>query len=482
MAVSNPPKTSLRYSLLLLVLLPQIVVWVIGSVVAWKMLYDNQTQARTQLLKKQAALFGQALSDVRPTAQRVIQIHNIAHIIDSLEPSAKLRWRIIASSNNTLFGDPKLKPPADLKLQTNIPSTYTFTNSSGLHYGVALLVPYHTETISQPVIVLLSHNAQFEENQSTQLALKILLVLAGLSLLCGGLLYIGVQRGLRPLHQLVTDIDELKSGRLHQITSTHAPTEIEAVANALNHMVETLNHNVDSEKRFINDAAHQLRTPLAGLISQAELAMKEQNSDKLQERIEKMLGAAKRSSHLVQQMLALARSEGNNQKRPNTRSYDLAAIAREVAREWIPKSVVQRVDLGYEGLESIQVRGNRFLMREAISNLIDNALTYAGADCVVTVTVRRVSEQGQSRVVLEVADDGVGVEPEQLEAVFKRFWRAHDHKPGGCGLGLALVNQVALMHGGQASAHSAEPHGFIIRLNLPEATDPDDMLDLPDVD
>lgn len=484
MATAQPPKTSLRYSLLLLVLLPQILVWVVGSVAAWKMMHDYQVEERATLLKKQANLFAQALSKNQSAQQRTAQIQNIEHVIRNLEPSAKLRWRIATPNAKTLFGDADLELPANTQLQAHIPQTYSFTNATGLHYSVALLTPYAQDTGTQQVVVLLSHNAQYEQAKSTQLALNILLALAGLALLCGGLLYVGVQRGLRPLHQLVTDIGELQSGRLQQLTSTHAPTEIKAVANALNQMVATHNSSVDAEKRFINDAAHQLRTPLAGLISQAELAMKEKSHEKLYQRIEKMLGAAKRSSHLVQQMLSLARSEGkNNSGKPpikRHRNYDLASVARDVAREWIPKSVVKQIDLGYEGIDSIQVRGNHFLMREAISNLIDNALTYAEPNCVVTITVQRVMQDGQPRVILEVADDGPGVEADQLEAVFKRFWRAHDHKPGGCGLGLALVSQVVSMHNGSVSAHNAQPHGFIIRLDLPEATEPDEMLELPE--
>ncbi len=483
MTTISKSKTPLQYSLLLLVLLPQILVWIIGSITAWKIMSDYQEQENTKLLNKQAALFAQTLSKVQPVSQRIAQIQNIAHIINSLDPYAKMHWRIITPNANSLFGNSNLALPQKLQLKKiNEPYTFTFYNEAGLHYGVAMLVPYNTEASSQQAIVLLSHNAQSQKAKSKKLALYILLALAGLALLCGVLLYVGVQRGLRPLHQLVTDIKKLQRGQLQKITSTHAPPEIKDVADALNQMVVTHNKNVDAEKRFINDAAHQLRTPLAGLISQAELAMKEKNNDKLKERVEKMLGAAKRSSHLVQQMLSLARSEGNNNsshEQPKKRCYDLAAIAREVAREWIPKSVVKKIDLGYEGLDSIQVRGNRFLMREAISNLIDNALTYTEENCVVNVTVNRTVEQGLPRVILEVADNGPGVEEDQLKAVFKRFWRAHDHKPGGCGLGLALVSQVAVMHGGTASAHSAKPHGLIIRLNLPEATEPDTILNLP---
>lgn len=335
-----------------------------------------------------------------------------------------------------------------------------------------------------------------------------------------------------------------------------------------------LPEQVLAEKRFINDAAHQLRTPLAGIISQAELALQENDPQQLHQRIRKIRAAAQRGAQLVKQMLALARSESATPNHSADETYDLAQLAREVAREWIPRSLALRKDLGYEGADSAWVRGNRFMMREAISNLIDNALSYTAADGHVTVRVQAVAaaqhaaasttsaasptstgasdqptlgpqtpappdtdEQDASSahnehgtdcpcppgqctaspaalsvssalsaaptepsanapcqtqqsgnansnacndrpcqhtpdldtVILEVIDNGPGVPPEQLPHVFERFWRADDEHTSGSGLGLPLVERIATQHGGCASAHNAQPHGFIVRLSLPAA-------------
>ncbi|MDO4769157.1 MAG: HAMP domain-containing sensor histidine kinase [Brachymonas sp.] len=334
-----------------------------------------------------------------------------------------------------------------------------------------------------------------------------------------------------------------------------------------------LPEQVLAEKRFINDAAHQLRTPLAGIISQAELALQENDPQQLHQRIRKIRAAAQRGAQLVKQMLALARSESATPNHSADETYDLAQLAREVAREWIPRSLALHKDLGYEGADSAWVRGNRFMMREAISNLIDNALSYTAADGHVTVRVQAVAaaqhaaasntsaapanqpaldpqtvtaayarptdtdkqsassahnEHGTdcpcppgqctaspaalsvssalsaaptqhpshdpcqaqrssdnnsnacndkpcrhtpdlNTVILEVIDNGPGVAPEQLPHVFERFWRADDEHTSGSGLGLPLVERIATQHGGCASAHNAQPHGFIVRLSLPAA-------------
>ena len=229
---------------------------------------------------------------------------------------------------------------------------------------------------------------------------------------------------------------------------------------------------VETEKRFLNDATHQLRTPLAGIISQAELALQETDPQQLHQRIRKIHSAALRSVQLVRQMLSLARSEAQAPSNNPADRYDIAQLAREVAREWIPKSIALHKDLGYEGLETAFVCGNRFMMREAISNLIDNALNYIPPHGIVTISVTRTVTQANApaTLTLQVADNGPGVADDQLPNVFQRFWRADEQTTHGSGLGLPLVARVARQHGGTASAHNAHPHGFIVRLALPEAS------------
>jgi two-component system sensor histidine kinase TctE len=240
---------------------------------------------------------------------------------------------------------------------------------------------------------------------------------------------------------------------------TQAPQEVHALANAVNQLLSAVRRSLGQEKRFISDAAHQLRTPLAGLISQTELALSESDSKALRERLNKVLSGAQRSAHLVHQLLSLARNEVEVKLNP----LDISALARDLAREWTPRAVKAGVDLGFEGDQSAMVLGQALLLREALSNLLDNALTYAGTLSVVTLRV----QQSDDSVLIEVEDNGPGLKPEDLAHVFERFWRASD-LPGGCGLGLAIVAEIALRHAGQAHAMSANPHGLRVRLQLPK--------------
>jgi two-component system sensor histidine kinase TctE len=142
---------------------------------------------------------------------------------------------------------------------------------------------------------------------------------------------------------------------------------------------------------------------------------------------------------------------------------DLAALAREVAREWAARALAQGMDLGYEGDDYLTVQGHPLLLREALSNLIDNALHYAGAGATVTV---RVNAGADRWATLLVEDDGPGVPAAHLPDLFARFWRGSD-KPGGCGLGLSIVEEIALRHGGQTVAENVAPHGLRVGLRLP---------------
>ena len=281
----------------------------------------------------------------------------------------------------------------------------------------------------------------------------LLLLGAVLSLLVYG----GIRRWLAPLQRLEAQLAHRNAASLSPIAMTQAPQEVHSLVNAVNHLLTTLRRSLSQEKRFLNDAAHQLRTPLAGLISQTELALQETDPQALQQRLTKVHTGAVRSAHLVQQLLALARTEAEVTLQP----VDVAALAREVAREWTPRALAAGVDLGYEGEDALVVPADRLLLREALSNLIDNAVRYAGRDA--TVTLRARAQQGHC--VLEVEDNGPGLSDADLAHLFERFWRASE-LPGGCGLGLAIVAEIAQRHGGTASAHQAHPRGLTVRLQL----------------
>jgi two-component system sensor histidine kinase TctE len=160
----------------------------------------------------------------------------------------------------------------------------------------------------------------------------------------------------------------------------------------------------------------------------------------------------------VHQLLSLARNEVEVKLQP----LDLAELARDVARQWTPRALKAGIDLGFEGVDHLLVQGEPLLLREALANLIDNALTYAGSGSEVTLNVQ--SQGGQA--LLEVSDNGVGLSEADLPHVFERFWRASS-LPGGCGLGLAIVREIAQRHGGNTTVSANVPHGLCVQLRLP---------------
>jgi two-component system sensor histidine kinase TctE len=302
-----------------------------------------------------------------------------------------------------------------------------------------------------------------QQRLTTELIADMLVPLLLLGALLSVLVYGGISRGLQPLTRLQAQLGDRSApalSALSPIEMTQAPQEVHALAAAVNQLLSAVRRSLGQEKRFLNDAAHQLRTPLAGLISQTELALSESDPQALRARLNKVLAGAQRSAHLVHQLLSLAR----NEVEVKLQALDVAALAREVAREWTPRALKHNIDLGFEGADHLLVAGEALLLREALSNLIDNALTYAGPGSEVTL---RVQGQG-TQVLLEVQDNGAGLSPEDLPHVFERFWRASS-VPGGCGLGLAIVNEIAQRHGGQARVLAVQPHGLRVQLLLPEA-------------
>jgi two-component system sensor histidine kinase TctE len=247
---------------------------------------------------------------------------------------------------------------------------------------------------------------------------------------------------------------------------------VKALAVAINDLLGAVQHSVVSQRRFIGDAAHQLRTPLAGLKSQTELALKEATDPAQRARLQRVHESATRSAHLVNQLLSLARAEPESTAQQARTRVDLVGLAREVTAELVPRALQAGVDLGYGGPDAegedtarrIEVEGIALLLREALVNVVDNATRYAGPGAVVTV---QAGTDGRD-AWLEVSDNGPGLPPELHEAVLERFFRA-THEGGGCGLGLAIVKEIAERHSGRVELSTASPHGLIVRICLPLA-------------
>ena len=451
---------SLKRQLLLWLLLPQLVLFLVGGALAYRMALKYTEKAIDQSLTQSVRSLAR---QVKPIGSGLlIDFPRAAQDIIEQDPADRVSYMVSSPPGSFLLGNGKLPGPAE-ELQPSTREALLYNaRVDGKPMRVALLeVDYGDALSPQRLRVQVAKSLAVQQRLTTELIADMLAPLLLLVLVLSVLVYAGISRGLQPLTRLQAQLGDRRNQALSDLSPiemTQAPHEVHALAAAVNHLLTAVRRSLGQEKRFLNDAAHQLRTPLAGLISQTELALAENDPQALRARLTKVLAGAQRSAHLVHQLLSLAR----NEVEVNLQPLDMAALAREVARDWTPRALKAGIDLGFEGADHLTLEGEAFLLREALNNLIDNALTYAGAGSEVTI---RVEAQGDA-LLLEVADNGPGLSSDELPHVFERFWRASD-MPGGCGLGLAIVAEIAQRHGGQAKVLAARPHGLRVQLWLP---------------
>jgi two-component system sensor histidine kinase TctE len=265
----------------------------------------------------------------------------------------------------------------------------------------------------------------------------ILVVLAGFSV------WIGVSRSLRPLEQLRDAVGNRSHRDLSPIQERRSPREVQPLVAAINGLMQRLNMVLNAQRHFIADAAHQLRTPLAGLTTQTELALRQTDPEAVRHALGQIHAGVERSNHLVQQLLSLARAESGPDLTMEFEPLDLNALARQETAEWVPRAVHKGIDLGYDGPErAVEIIGQAVLLREMLANILDNATRYCPEGGKITVHLAN-----GDRPCLSVEDNGPGIPLAERERVFERFHRVPAHGESGSGLGLAIVREIARAHG-----------------------------------
>jgi len=272
------------------------------------------------------------------------------------------------------------------------------------------------------------------------------------------LVWLALVRGIRPLNDLEQRIRARKPDDLSPIEESFIPQEVAPLVSSINDLLTRLKVSLTTQKRFLADAAHQLKTPLAGLRMQAELAQREQDSGEIRKSLQQIARASKRATHTVNQLLALARAETTGRTLP-TREVDLAALALEVVQDSVPRALEHGVDLGYEGPASLppsgRMQGNPTLLQEMVRNLVDNAIHYSGRGG--EVTVRMLFDPYGAVQVLQVEDNGPGIPDAERELVLQPFYRALGTNVDGSGLGLAIVHEIAQQHGASLQMEAVHP-------------------------
>ncbi len=401
-------------------------------------------------------------------------------------------YHVLSPEGKLIHGDRELPPPIPMmkpKIGENQVG-YRDTEVGGEELRIAYTVVTSPDNPKQWVLVEVGESLEKRNQLINQIVASVILPQFFIVPVVVVLVWFGLAQGLRPLQFLKSRIASRDEHDLSPMMVRRLPEEIQPLVEAFNDLLDRMRENLEVQQRFIADAAHQLKTPLTALKTQAQLAMYEEDSEALKGSLQRIGSSVDRASHLVSQLLTLARAESTSDVQGEAR-VDLAALVREVAEEWVLPAAQKHLELDFEApAGGVPVFGNAFLLREMVSNLIDNAIRYTsgtisepGQIHVRIMDVREVphitrSEEGalikqiDRWAVLEVEDTGAGLTDEQAELVFERFYRVDDAKTSGSGLGLAIVREIALYHHGWANLVpnnlvKADAKGVMARVRLP---------------
>ncbi|WP_240494565.1 sensor histidine kinase [Azonexus hydrophilus] len=380
----------------------------------------------------------------------VISLHASTRAMLRADELDSVYFHVLTQDQKLLVGDMDLPAPTFTGMAGIVPGEIYFRDMEYKGQDIRVAYSYLADSqmpVEQWVLVEVAETTEKRTQLANRIVASVILPQFIIIPLAVMLVWFGLSRGLRPLTRLRNTIEDRDPADLSPIATRRVPEELEPLVEAFNEMLERMKRNVEAQQRFVADAAHQMRTPLTGLKTQAQFAARETDPAALRHALRQIATGVDRAGRLVNQLLTLARTEGSEIGQQKHEPTDISQLVREVVEDWVIIALEKNIDLGYESAGKAMITGNPFLLRELAKNLIDNAIRYTPSGGHVTC---RIIDVG-STIVLEVEDDGVGISEEQAELVFERFYRVDDATTEGSGLGLAIVQEIANQHGTRAS-------------------------------
>ena len=403
-----------------------------------------------------------ALAQLVQSDDRTVSFHLplSAHQILHADETDTIYYQVLGGNGELLSGEASLPMPQDdEKLVTN-----ELRIRDDLMAGIPVRVAYIWVRVNpraaQPALVQVAETLEKRSVLAHEIIKGVMLPLFVILPLAVLLVWLALTRGIQPLSELEDRIRQRKPDDMSPLDETAVPTEVMPLVSSVNDLLDRLKHSIATQKRFLADAAHQLKTPLAGLRMQADLAQRsDANAEDLKQSLKQIGRASMRATHTVNQLLALARAESSGSA-VSMQTCDLALLTMEVVKDSLPRAMERQIDLGFEGPEPglAMQAGNPTLLKEMIRNLIENAINYtpssAGEQGVVTA---RVCGDLSSGWEIQVEDSGHGIPEAERERVFEPFYRALGAEADGSGLGLAIVKEISDKHQAKVSINDTRP-------------------------
>jgi two-component system sensor histidine kinase TctE len=338
----------------------------------------------------------------------------------------------------------------------DLPAPETKVNADGTYYDGVIdghPVRLFALPLGDTLRVIVAETLNKRQTLTRQILGALLLSETLLIAVGGGLLWYGIGRGMAPLRRIVDALALRGRHDLRPVDPGPAPAELRYVSQAINELMARLSQSLSAQHRFIADIAHQLRTPLAGLLAQIDGAATE-GGPAIHATLERLQTTSKRAARLVNQLLTLARAEPGQQSQVDFEQLDLTELVRTTCKYWVPEALDKGMDLGFIGGDAnIAIEGNYPLLEDMLGNLIDNAIRYGKRGGAIDVSIDTLAD---GRSVLGVRNEGAPIPETEREHIFERFYRVDGTPGNGCGLGLAIVRDVAHMHGGVVQLHTVK--------------------------
>ena len=462
------PPGSLRNQLLRWLIIPLVGLAAINAVTVYHnalgaadQAYDRSLLASTRALAERVSIRdGKVVADVPYVALDSFETDNLGRIYYKV---SGIQGELVSG-----FGDLPAVPP-DVPRSEAYPALVRFYDAAYNGQPIriaALLQPVYDNTMRGIALIQVAETLDARRGLTRKILLDTLSQQAITVLAMAALVWFAVRLVLRPLMQLKEAVEQRKPSDLSDVDEALVHREVRPLVAAMNGALRGMHELLSSQRRFIADASHQLRTPLTVLKTQAEMALRAEDPAAMREVVQAIAATTDSTIHLANRLLALARVEHGTQAAALV-PLSLSDIAQQVGLDLALPAVQKGVTLSLEAEPDVMVRGHAVLLRELVSNLVDNAIRYTPSAGSVTVRVR----QTQGTPELEVEDSGPGIPATERDAVFTPFYRsspALESNPGGTGLGLAIVREIAELHKAGVLLEDAHSGGLLARVRFEE--------------
>jgi two-component system, OmpR family, sensor histidine kinase TctE len=456
---------SLRSGLTLRVLAVALLLLVLDGIYCYALSTHFANLAYDRWLMDDAGSLAQALSvsDAKPS----VVLPRVALAIFKFDDYDQTYYRISTADGRLLANDgalPEVAPASDGK-----PRLLSMRIADVPMRIVATQVKL--PGVAEPVHLVVGETVNKRATLLSGILLEI--ALPQLLLLLGAVLFVpfAVDRGLRPLTVVSAAIEARGHDLLTPVSEQGLPREAHILVSRINALLGRLEQTITAQRQFVADAAHQLRTPLAAVSLHAERAQRSASAASREQALRELQTSVSRTARVTQQLLALARSGPEAAVSRTLTRVELGSLARSAGESWIGPALARRIDFGFAAPEQpVIILGQAGLLEELINNLLDNALRYCPEGSSVTLSVSAIP-----RPELAVSDDGPGIAPAERERIFERFHRGASVSAEGCGLGLAIVREIAAVHGATVKAEAGrDGRGarFVVSFPAPSAVGP----------